>query len=83
METIEMNFNYLGADIFISIQPEENLLGTLYPVEINEQYSFTVFLNEEEDWDIMREADATTPFIEPELFDLLIKKLQYQLRYAA
>ena len=83
MEAILLNINYSGAIVEIQTTAEESLMGTIYPIEMNGNYCFTVFLNEEDEWTIMREQDATVPFIEPELFTKIIKKLQYELRYAA
>ena len=83
METFEMTINYAGAPVSIRISHEENFLGTIYPVEMEGNYAFTIYFNEEEEWSVMREADGTTPAIENELFIKIIKNLQLQLRYAA
>ena len=83
MENIEITLNFRGADININIVPEENFLGTLYPVEMNDHYSFTIFLDEDEEWKIMREADGTTPFVDSDLLKPLLKKLLHELHYAA
>ncbi|MEO7263503.1 MAG: hypothetical protein ABIW38_01260 [Ferruginibacter sp.] len=83
MKNIEIILNYRGADINIHICPEENFLGTLYPIEMNDHYSFTIFLNEDEEWTVMREADGTTPFVDGDLLKPLLKKLVYELQYAA
>lgn len=83
MKNIEIILSYRGAEVSISICPEENFLGTLYPVEMNDQYSFTIFLNEDEEWTIMREEDGTTAFVDGDLLKPLLKKLVYELQYAA
>jgi hypothetical protein len=83
MEIIEMNLNYAGASIMIKLYPEVDFRGMIYPVEIDGHYAFTLHFNEEQDWLVIREPDGTTPFIESDLFEKIIKKLEYQLRYAA
>lgn len=83
MESIILNINYGGTLVKAEIFPEENMLGTIYPVEMNGRYAFTLMMNEDDQWLIVREPDGTTPFVENELFEKIIKKLQYQLRYAA
>jgi len=83
MEKITTTINYGGAKVETIISTEENPAGTLYLVDMNGNYCFTLLHNEEDEWSIQKEADATIPFIEAELFDKIIKKLQYELRYAA
>lgn len=83
MEPITTTINYGGAIIDTQISTGENPAGTLYIVELNEHYAFTLLHDEEDEWSIMKEADATIPFVEAELFDKIIKKLQHELRYAA
>ncbi|MEO6405606.1 MAG: hypothetical protein ABIY51_08750 [Ferruginibacter sp.] len=83
MENIEITLNYRGADIDILITAEEYCKGNIYPVEMNGRYACTICMDENEDWTIMREADGTTPFIEGDLLKPLLKKLQYELQYAA
>ena len=83
METIEMIFNYCGAVVETTILPEETIRGTIYPIDMNGNYCFTVYKNEEDDWCILREADATIPMVESELYNKIIKHLQHELKYAA
>jgi hypothetical protein len=83
MENITTTIDYGGATINTEIKAEENLAGTLYIVELNENYAFTLLHDEEDEWSIMKEADATIPLVETELLAKIIKKLQYELRYAA
>ena len=83
MQPIVLNIKYAGAEIDTQIFPEENLRGMLYPVEMNENYVFTIFQTEEDEWGIMREPNGNTPFIENELYETVIKKLRHELQYAA
>jgi hypothetical protein len=83
MDPITLTFPYQGAIIESSIQPEDTIRGTVYPVDLNGNYHFTLYQNEEDDWCILKEADATIPFVEQDLYDKIIKKLQYELKYAA
>ena len=63
MELIEIIFNYRGALIEAEIYPEENCKGLLYPVSLNGTYSFTLCLNVEDGWSVMRESDGAIPHI--------------------
>ncbi|MCY7293663.1 MAG: hypothetical protein LH615_15910 [Ferruginibacter sp.] len=83
MKTIEMKVKYGGQNVDINIFPEEYCAGTLYPVEADGKYIFTFLQDEEGDWSVMKEADARTPFVEEELYDVILKKLHYELLYAA
>lgn len=83
METIDINFTYRGASVDANIQPEENYNGLTYRVELNEQYAFTLFSSENEEWEIMRESNATVPYVEEELLSKILLNLKRQLRYAA
>ena len=83
MQSITMNLMYRGAEVNIYIQPESDFRGMLYPVEMNDQYAFTILFNEDEEWSIMREDNGTTPFIEADLLKSILKQLQYDLQYAA
>lgn len=83
METIQMNIQYAGAAIEVKLYPEENFLGTLYPVEMEGSYAFTLSFTEEDEWLIMREPNGITPVIDAELLGKILKNLQLQLRYAA
>lgn len=83
MEMLEMNIEFAGAPIDVKVYPDENYLGTLYQVEMEGAYAFTVYFNEDDEWSIMREPDGRTPEVDAELFKKILKNLQYQLRYAA
>ena len=83
MKTISMNINYGGTQVKVRLYTDQDCRGIIYPVEMDGNYSFTLFCNEEEEWDIMREGNGITPHVENELFGIIVKKLEYQLRYAA
>ena len=83
MKNIEINIKYAGADMTVNILPEENCNGIMYPVEADGKYIFTFLENEDGDWSVMKEADATTPFVEEELYNTILKRLHYELLYAA
>lgn len=83
METIEMNVQYGGVPVAVKLYPDENFLGSIYPVEMEGNYAFTIYFNEEEEWSIMREPNGITPDVESELLKIILKNLQLQLRYAA
>ena len=83
MESIQLHFNYRGAYIDANIYPDELCMGPIFIVELNGVYVLTLSINENQQWIILRENDATIPLIETALFDLLVKKLQQELKYAA
>ena len=83
MKNIEINIKYAGADMAVNILQEENCNGIMYPVEADGKYIFTFLEDEEGDWSVMKEADATTPFVEEELYNTILKRLHYELLYAA
>ena len=47
------------------------------------KYLFTFLEDEEENWSVMKEANAVIPFVEEDLYNVILKKLHYQLKYAA
>ena len=83
MKNIEINIKYAGAEMTVNILPEENCNWIMYPVEADGKYIFTFLEDEEGDWSVMKEADATTPFVEEELYNTILKRLHYELLYAA
>ena len=83
METIDINFKYRGALVDASIQPEEDYNGLTYKVELNQHYAFTLYSNEQDEWEIMRENNATVPYVEEELLNKILVNLKRQLKYAA
>lgn len=83
MKTMEMSILYAGTTIEATINPEEICAGTVYPVETEGAYLFTLLEDEDGEWSIMREKDGITPMVEKELYDAILKEIRYQLRYAA
>lgn len=83
MNPIEIKIDYRGALINIKTCSDENYLGTIYPIELNNIYSFTLHLDENEEWSIVRENNGITPTIDNDLFNNIIKKLKRKLRYTA
>jgi hypothetical protein len=83
MKTIEMKVDYGGQDVDINILPEENCAGTFYPVEANGKYVFTFLEDEDGEWSVMQENNANAPFVENDLYNIILKKLHYELMYVA
>jgi len=83
MKNIEITIKYAGAEMAIHILPEENYNGIIYPVEADGKYMFTFLEDEDGDWSVMKEADARTSIVEEELYDVILKRLHYELLYAA
>jgi len=67
----------------VKLYPDENVLGAIYPVEMEGNYAFTIYFNEDDEWSIMREPNGITPEVDDELLKKILKNLQLQLRYAA
>jgi hypothetical protein len=80
---IELNIDYGGTPVNTFVQVEEICAGTIYPVEMNDHYAFTFLEDEDGKWSVMREQDGITPLVEKELYDTILKKLRYELKYAA
>lgn len=83
MDNIQFSISYIGDTILVDTKPEENVIAIIYPVFLNDQYSFTTYQDEEDEWKILREPNGTTPMVENELWKMIIKKLTYAIRYAA
>jgi len=83
MEAITINFKYRGASVDANILPEENYNGLTYKVDLNNQYAFTLYADEKDEWVIMRENNATVPYVEEELLNKILVNLKRQLKYAA
>ncbi len=81
MKTIELRVNYGGKDVVINIVPEEICSGTLYPVEANGKYVFTFLEDEYGEWSVMLEKDGNTPKVENILYDVILRKLHYEIMY--
>lgn len=82
-EPLELTVNYGGAPVAVTIFEEENIVGTIYPIELNGNYAFTFFINEDDDWDVLKESNGIKPDIEPSLKRELLRKLRIKLRDAA
>lgn len=83
MKNIEMNVKYAGADLAINILPEENYKGIIYPVEADGKYVFTFLEDEDGEWSVMKEANSETPIVDENLYEVILKRLHYELLYAA
>jgi hypothetical protein len=83
METIEMDVQYAGAPVAVRLYPDELFTGTIYPVELNGNYAFTIQFTEDQDWTIMRESNGITPEVDNGLLKKILKNLELQLKYAA
>ena len=83
MKMIEMTVKHVGSEVDINILPEENCAGTIYPAEANGKYVLTFLEDEDGEWSVMRENNAVTPSVEKELYNTILKKLDYELLYVA
>ena len=82
-EAIELMVNYAGAPVNVSVLIEENVVGTIYPVELDGQYAFTLYINEDDEWSLLKESNGTIPHVDQLLRKEIIRKLKVKLRDAA
>ena len=83
MEFIQMNVNYRGATVEVKTFPEEHCIGAVYPVKMNDNYAFTIYNDENQDWGILREDNGYVPAIDTDLFKAILKQLKWELQYDA
>jgi len=67
----------------VRVCPEENFIGAIYPIELDGNYAFTLYNDEDDKWGVLRENDGNVPEIDKDLHKQVLKKLQWELRYAA
>ncbi len=77
MNSIYFDIKYGGIPVDIVVDTEEHIVGTIYPVDINGLYRFTLFMNDEEEWMVMREPDGKVPEVEEDLLKAIVKKLHH------
>lgn len=82
-EAIELMVNYAGAPVNVSVLIEENVVGTIYPIELDGQYAFTLYMNEDDEWNLLKESNGTIPHVDQSLQKEIIRKLKVKLRDAA
>lgn len=51
--------------------------------KLNNTYAFTLYLDENKEWLLMREHNGISPTVETELLTKILKKLERKLKYAA
>ncbi len=76
MNSILFILKYGGVPVDINVYTEEHILGTIYPININGSYRFTLLMNEEEDWMVLRESDGKVPVVEDDLLRSIVKKMR-------
>lgn len=83
MGCIQMNVDYRGGNIDIRATTEQHCVGSIYPVNMNGTYAFTIYNDDNEDWGILREDNGVTPEIDPDLYKTILKQLKWELQYDA
>lgn len=83
MEGIEFKLNYGGSPVDVTVYEEENCIGTLHPIEMDGIYVFTLYQDEEQNWQVMKEQDGRVPYVDPQLQKDILRKLRNKLRDAA
>ena len=83
MNAIQMTVDFRGGNIDIKAFPEQHCIGALYPVNMNGNYAFTIYNDDNEDWGILREDNGETPEVDQELYKTILKQLKWELQYDA
>lgn len=83
MEFIQMNVDYRGATVEVKTFPEEHCIGAVYPVKMNDNYAFTIYNDENQDWGILREDNGNVPEIDADLYRAILKQLKWELQHDA
>ena len=83
MNFIQMNVNFKGAIVEVKTFPEEQCIGAVYPVKMNDNYAFTIYNDENQEWGILREENGIAPAIDNELYKEILKQLKWELQYDA
>jgi hypothetical protein len=83
MKSIEINFRYWGDTVKANVFREEDYRGVVYPIKLNGYYFFTLRYTEKDEWMVLKENNGTTPAIDKELLNRILKPLETKLNYAA
>ena len=83
MEFIEMNVDHRGGMVEVKAFPEQQHIGAVYPVNMNGNYAFTIYNDENQDWGILREDNGHAPDVDPDLYKAILKQLKWELQYDA
>ena len=78
MDFIRMNVDYRGATVAVQTFAEDHCIGSVYPVKMNDNYAFTIYNDENQDWGILREDNGTTPAVDNDLFKAILKQLKWR-----
>jgi hypothetical protein len=82
MDFIQMNIDHRGGIVEVKAFPEQEYIGAVYPVNMNDNYAFTIY-NDDEEWGILREANGNAPDVDPDLYRSILKQLKWELQYDA
>ncbi len=78
MEVLELKFKYQGAVIEGTATAEEDYNGWTYLIGLNDQMSFRLYFDDNEEWVLLRDEHAESPDIDKELVDKIIQQIQKQ-----
>jgi hypothetical protein len=76
MKTFDLNFKYKGAIIEGSVLPEEDYSGWTYEVALTHYLTFRIYCDDNGEWSLLRDSNALSPEVEPELVKKIIHVIQ-------
>lgn len=74
----ELNFKYKGAEIDGVAYAEEDYNGWTYEVALQDNKTFRIYCDDNEDWNLLRGGNALAPNIDQELIDKIIEVIKRQ-----
>jgi hypothetical protein len=75
---LPLSFKYQGALIEGTAYAEEDYNGWTYEVSLNDNQSFRMYSDDNEEWTLLRGDNALAPNIEQELVDKIIEVIKRQ-----
>ena len=75
---LELSFKYQGAVIEGTAYAEEDYNGWTYEVSLNDNQSFRMYCDDNEEWTLLRGDNALAPNMEQELVDKIIEVIKRQ-----
>lgn len=78
---IHMNVHHRGGMVEVKTFPDQHCIGAVYPVNMNGNYVFTIYNDDNEEWGILREDNGESPEVDQDLYKAILKQLKWELQY--
>ena len=78
MDVVELSFKYKGAIIEGYATPEEDYNGWTYSIALDDNLSFRIYYDDNEEWVILRDKNAISPEVDDELIAKITQQIQKQ-----